>query len=127
MKWLALALLAAAPQEDRALKGEEKTGHFTIRFRPGCRAAATVDRIAVLAEREFAAITKALDLKPEGGLELHIYDDLAELVAVTKTRGNAGFSAGNASHLPYDNDQTRFHEMVHLIACRIPKSGKEPR
>jgi hypothetical protein len=48
-------------------------------------------------------------------------------VAVTRTRGNAGFSAENKSHLPFDNDQTRFHEMVHLIAYRIPKSGAEAR
>src|SRR5688572_7594431 len=106
----ALILALMAQDSDLALKGVEKTEHFTIRFRPGSRAAAAVDRIAVMAEREFATIAKALDLKPEGGLELHLYDDLAELVAVTRTRGNAGFSAGNTSHVPYDNDQTRFHE-----------------
>ncbi len=126
---LVLILLAFSPFQDanRSLTGVERTEHFTIRYRPGSRAAASVDRVAVMAERDFASITKALAVKPEGGLELHLYDDVAELVAVTRTSGNAGFSTGNASHIPYDNDQTRFHEMVHVIAYRIPKSGPEER
>lgn len=126
---LVLILLAFSPFQDadRGLTGVERTEHFTIRYRPGSRAAAAVDRIAVMAERDFASITRALAVKPDGGLELHLYDDLAELVAVTRTSGNAGFSAGNASHIPYDNDQTRFHEMVHIIAYRMPKSGPEER
>src|SRR5262245_37732657 len=122
-----LAALVQAQDPDRGLTGSETTEHFTIRYRPGSRAGASVDRIAVMAEREYAFIIKALDAKPTGGFELHLYDDVAELVAVTKTRGNAGFSSGSVSHLPYDSDQTRFHEMVHLIALRLPKQGSEDR
>ena len=127
MRALAFVLLAPLLQEDLALKGSEKTEHFTIRYRPGSRAAAALDRIAIMAERDFERITKALDVKPEGGLELHIYDDVAELLAVTKTKGNAGFASGNTIHIPYDDDQTRFHEMVHIVAYRLPKSGAESR
>ena len=124
---LAFLTLLVAQDPDVALKGSEKTEHFTIRYRPGSRAAAALDRIAVMAERDFERITKALDVKPEGGLELHIYDDIAELEKVTGTRGSGGFSAVNVSHIPFDNDQTRFHEMVHIVAYRLPKSGTESR
>jgi len=124
----ALALLSLGAQEpERVLTGVEKTEHFTIRFRPGSRAGAAVDRIAALSEREFARITTALEVKPEGGLELFLYDDAGELAAITNTKGTEGFSAGTRSHLPFDNDQTRFHEMVHLVAARLPPSGSEPR
>ncbi|HEU4338972.1 MAG TPA: hypothetical protein VFS19_02800 [Planctomycetota bacterium] len=124
--WVLSTLLALQDPES-ALKGVERTEHFTIRYRPGSRAAAAVDRIAAMAERDFERITKALDVKPEGGLELHLYDDIVEIAAVTGVKGTGGFSVGNTSHIPYDNDQTRFHEMVHIIAVRLPRSGTESR
>jgi hypothetical protein len=116
-----------AQEPERILTGVEKSEHFTIHFRAGSRSAAAVDRIAVMAERDFARITTQLEVKPQGGLELFLYDDLGELGTITRTRGNAGFSSGNRSHLPCDDDQTRFHEMVHIIAVRIPKSGPDSR
>lgn len=123
-----LLLAAVIPQDaDRALTGSQSTKHFTIRYRPGSRAGAAVDRVAAMAERELARILDALEMKPEAGFELHLYDDIAELIAVTRTRGTGGFSAGNAAHLAYDDDQTRFHEMVHLVAHRLPKTGPETR
>jgi hypothetical protein len=126
---ITLTVLIAATllfqEQDRGLTGSETTEHFTIKFRPGSRAAASVDRIAVMAEREYAFIVKALEAKPTGGFELHLYDDLPELVAVTKTRGNGGFSAGNASHLPYDNDQTGVH--VHAVASHDARRAVLPQ
>jgi len=124
---LVLSTLLALQNPEPALKGVERTEHFTIRYRLGSRAGAAVDRIAVMAERDFERITKALDIKAEGGLELHLYDDEAEIAAVTGVKGTGGFSGGNTSHIPYDNDQTRFHEMVHIIAVRLPKTGTESR
>ncbi|HTF56228.1 MAG TPA: hypothetical protein VK661_03095 [Planctomycetota bacterium] len=122
-----LGLPFGAQEPDRILTGVERTEHFTIHFRTGSRAGAAVDRIAAMAEKEFVRITTALEVKPEGGLELFLYDEVGELATITRTSGNEGFSAGTQGHLPYDNDQTRFHEMVHLVAARLPKSGSESR
>jgi hypothetical protein len=130
---LLLATLAAASigagagDADSVLTGVERTDHFDIRFRPGSRAAASVERTAVMAERDFARISSALKLKPEGRFVLYLYDDVAQLARITGTTGNGGFSAGNQSHIPFDNDQTRLHEMVHILAVQIPKAGDEPR
>jgi len=63
----------------------------------------------------------------DGRFRLFLYDGVPELWAITETTGVGGFSAGDASHIPFDNDQTRFHEMVHIVACRLPKSGDETR
>ncbi len=108
--------------------GVEKTAHFEIRFRPGSRAAASVDRAAAMAERDLARICELLKIKVDGKYVLSLYDDVSELQAQTKTSDNGGFSRGNASYLPWDNDQTRFHELVHLVAAQVlKKSGDEPR
>lgn len=127
---IACAIAGADAETDKAekvLTARHDTERFEIRFRPGSRAAASVDRVAVVAERDAARIFSLLDMKAEGKLRLFLYDDVAELAAITKTGGNAGYSSGNASHVPHDNDQTRFHELVHVIAYRLPKSGSEPR
>ncbi len=92
--------------------GIHRTKRFEIRFRPGSRAAADVDRQAVVAERDLDRIAKALDASPKGPYQLWLYDDVWELGQATGTVGNGGFSSGNASHVPYDNDQTRFHELL---------------
>lgn len=130
---LILATLAPLPSAisaqsaDKALIGKHATKHFDLRFVPGSRAAASVDRTAVLAERDLADMCKKLDFTPKGRFVLYLYDSVQELAAITRTGGNAGFSAGNASHIPYDNDQTRYHEMVHIVAYKLPRVGKEPR
>lgn len=133
---LLAAVLAAAVLTSPAVAGDEQRTHIgvhearrvVVRYRPGSRAAASVERTAAAAERDHARIHELLDVKPEGRVQLWIYDDVAELLTLTGTAGNAGFSSGDASHVPYDADPTRFHEMVHVIALRsIPKSGDEPR
>ncbi|MHC4550297.1 MAG: hypothetical protein ACYTEZ_16120 [Planctomycetota bacterium] len=86
-----------------------------------------MDRTAVVAERDLKRICALLDIPVTGTFKIYLYDGVPELAAITRTTGNAGFSAGDASHIPYDNDQTRFHELVHVVAHRLPKSGAEPR
>jgi len=129
-----LACAAAARAEDppaappSPLTGTEKTEHFTIRYRPGSRAAASVDRAAAMAERDLARICEQLKLKVSGDYELALYDDVEDLLTTTGTTGNGGFSAGKASHVPWDNDQTRCHELVHIVAAQLlPKTGNETR
>ncbi|MFQ5507427.1 MAG: hypothetical protein ACE5F1_21905, partial [Planctomycetota bacterium] len=59
---------------------------------------------------------------------LYLYDDVEDLTKTSGVGGTAGFSAGNASHIPHDNDQTRYHEMVHIVAYNLlPRSGSEKR
>lgn len=124
-----MLLLAAAAAGGPAelLTGFRRTEHFEVFYRPGSRAGASAPRVAVVAERELARICAALDVPNDGHYRLFLYDDVPELHAITGTEGNAGFSSGDVSHLPHDNDQTRFHEMVHLVAVRLPKAGDEPR
>ena len=134
MRPVALALavvlsvrVAATAGPEVSHTGEVKTKRFTLRYRPGSRAAAEVDRLAVAAERDLDRIAAALDTAPKGPYVLWVYDDAWELTEATGTRGNAGFSDRNASHVPYDNDQTRLHELVHIVAYEWPKSGPEAR
>jgi hypothetical protein len=104
------------------------TKHFEVHFRPLSRAGAFVEREAARAERDHAEICAALGLEPKGRYQLFLYDDIEDLSVTTGTRGNGGFSAGTASHIPVNNDQTRFHELVHIIAfSRLEKAGKERR
>lgn len=104
------------------------TAHFDVRYKPNSRAGAFVEREAARAERDHAEICAALGLEPKGRYQLFLYDDVEDLSATTGTSGNAGFSAGDASHVPVNNDQTRFHELVHIIAfARLDKAGAEPR
>jgi len=107
--------------------GSLATEHFTVRYRPGSRAGAAAERTGEMAERELALICRTLGIPIAGAFELYLYDDVAELHAITETKGNAGFSSVNKVHIPFDNDQTRLHEMVHVVAYRLPKSGEEAR
>lgn len=124
-RWSVVLLCAAAVAGP--LTGVVETSHFKVRFRPGSWAGAAADRAAAMAERDLARICSLLGIANDGSYELYLYDDVAELAAITKTQGNAGFSAGNQVHVPFDNDQTRFHELVHVVAYRLPKTGEEPR
>ena len=122
-----MAQTAAFAGPEATHKGVVKTKRFTIHYRAGSRAAADVDRQAVAAERDLDRIAAALDTTPKGPFELWLYDDVLELSQATGTTGNAGFSFGNASHVPYGNDQTRLHELVHIVTYEWPKSGPEAR
>jgi hypothetical protein len=51
-----IAGLAAAQDASKVLTGVEKTAHFEIRFRPGSRAEASVDRVAALVEGDLKKI-----------------------------------------------------------------------
>jgi hypothetical protein len=126
-----LALLLIAPT---VLAGPEAThtGHlkgerFDVRYRPKSRAGAAAERDGAMAERDLKDICRRLSFTPEGRFSLYLYDDVPELSAITGTTGNAGFSAGRDTHLPCGNDQTRYHELVHLVAAQLPRSGDEAR
>ena len=60
-------------------------------------------------------------------IKLYLYDDVEELQRITGVAGAGGFSVPLAMHLPYDNDQTRLHEMVHVVAEKLPEKGGESR
>ena len=125
-----LAHPRSIPRADE-LEGAEQTEHFIIRFRPGSRAAASIDRTAHVVEQDYAEIVRKLDLEGlvslEAPFELCVYDDLAELAAVTGVTGTAGFSAGRTTHVPWDNDQTRKHELVHIVVAAMASTGEEER
>ncbi len=114
-----------------ALSGKLRTEHFVIRYRPGSRAGASVDRTAHLAELEYAEIVAKLELAgrvaDDKPFELYLYDDLPELAAITGVRGTGGYSSGRESHVPWDNDQTRKHELVHIVVAAMDRTGKEKR
>ncbi len=122
---LLAAVALAGPEETHT--ASVKTEHFTIYFRPGSRAGADVDRVAAVAERDLRRICTQLAIPVQGRFRLFLYDGVPELQAITGTTGAGGFSAVDASHVPFDNDQTRYHEMVHIVAYRLEKSGQEPR
>lgn len=126
---LVLCAAAASAQDTAAvLSGEYATEHFRVRYRPGSRAGASVERTGAAAERDLERICAALDVKNDAKYSLFVFDDVPELSAVTRTAGNGGFSAGDASYVPYDDDQTRAHELVHVVAkAKLPKTGEEPR
>lgn len=56
---------------------------------------------------------------------LYLYDDVEELQKITGVPP-AGFSTKLESHVPYDNGQTRLHELVHVVAEQFPEKGNEP-
>lgn len=128
---LLVALLALEPARaadpDKVLASELKAGRLTLRARPGSRAAASFERTSAMAERDLDRIAAVLDSPIPTDLVLYLYDDVPELAAITGVPGNAGFSAVNKVHIPFDNDQTRMHELVHVVAYRLPKTGDEPR
>ena len=120
---LLLFALARAEDEKTTHSGTFETKHFKIHYRPGSRAGASVERTGAAAERDLERICAALALKVDGHYDVWLYDDLRELHLLTGSEGNAGYSTGSPadlpfrSHLPYDVDQTRFHEMVHIVAA----------
>ena len=123
----AIALAGAAPAQASPLTGVARTAHFELRFRPGSPAEAAVDRTAALVEDELARILKELGLAGfEHTVVLWLYDDVPELQRLTGVR-SAGHSTTLQSHLPCDNDQTRVHELVHVVAEQFTETGSEPR
>ncbi|MDJ0521480.1 MAG: hypothetical protein QNJ90_05335 [Planctomycetota bacterium] len=127
---LALILLAvptawAGPEQTHT--GVYKTEHFEIRYRPGSRAGAAVERDGARAERDLARICRQLDVANDGRYRLFLYDDSAELGAINKLTGVGAFAAGKDVHTPFGDDQTRAHEIAHVVTARLPKSGDEPR
>ena len=119
------SLLPLAAQD--AWSGSESTAHFTIRFRPGSRAEAAVDRIAALVEGDLAMIQRELAVAEfPHKIDLWLYDDVAELQRITGVP-SAGHSVPLASHIPHEPDQTRIHELVHVVAEKFHERGPEPR
>lgn len=116
------------PQDlEKLLAGIEKTEHFEIRFRPDSRAEAAVDRVSALVEADLELIRRELDLPDfKHVIRLFLYDDVADLQKTTGVPA-AGYSVTLASHVPCDNDQTRVHELVHVVAEQFKEKGKEPR
>jgi len=132
MRTIAVALVLTAlsvaygANAARTHTGLEKTKHFDIRYRPGSRAGAAVDRVAFMAERDFAHICRQLEFTPEGRFTIWLYDNASELQLFVG-RPVGGVTSGRDTHIPWDNDQTRYHEMVHLVSANFPKAGDEPR
>ncbi len=132
----AVFLLALSPSSvsfptQSTLSGVHATEHFEVHFRPGSRAGAAVDRTAHLVELEYAEILRELGIdglvdekKP---FHLYLYDDLAEMEEITGVSGTGGYSAGRESHIPWDSDQTRKHELVHIVVAAMKSTGDEPR
>lgn len=121
-----LGLLAVVPAQD-ALNGSVATATFDIRFRTGSRAEAHVDRVASLVEGDLARILAEVGVpKFPGRIRLCLYDDVAELQRLTGVPA-AGYSVPLCSHVPCDNDQTRVHELVHVVAERFKEKGPERR
>src|SRR5687767_11388120 len=124
---LLLVATALAQEQPSPLTKREKTARFEIHFRPGSRAEAAVDRIAALVEGDLDHILKELGLtKFPHTIRLFLYDDVPELQRITGVPVD-GYSTPLESHVPYDNDQTRVHELVHVVAEKFAESGGEPR
>jgi hypothetical protein len=126
--WLVafLCVLTAARAQD-SLTGSVATTTFDIRFRPGSRAEAHADRVAALVEGDLARILAEVGVpKFPGRIRLCLYDDVAELQRVTGVP-SASHSVPLCSHVPCDNDQTRVHELVHVVAERFKEKGPERR
>lgn len=124
---LVAALLFLFAAEDPVLTSTVDTARFRLHARPGSRAEASLDRVAALAERDLDTILAALDFSWTGErIGLFLYDDAEELVKITGVP-SSGFSSPLESHVPHDNDQTRMHELVHVVAERLPERGPEDR
>ncbi len=131
---LAGSLLSDPPPIGRSqelLTAKVPTERFELRYRPGARAGAGADRIAWLVEQEYAAVLERLAIRGKVDESLpfwiFLYDDVEELTLVSGVDGSAGFAAGRQLHLPYDNDQTRMHELVHVVVAALEPTGDEPR
>ena len=130
IRLLASLVVLLAPGLADPLKthtGALKTAHFEVRYRPGSRAAAAAPRTAAKAERDLADLCRALAIENDGSYRLFLYDDVGELGAITGAKGAGGFASGRDVHIPYDNDQTRKHEIAHVVTVRLPKTGDESR
>lgn len=124
---LVLLFTSLAAAQGSPLTESATTEHFVIRCRPGSRAEASLDRVAALVETDLAAILKELGLREfRHTIQLFLYDDVAELQRLTGVPA-AGFSTTLQSHVPHDNDQTRVHELVHVVAEQFTERGPEPR
>jgi hypothetical protein len=117
----------ASAGPDLTHTGLLKTAHFDVRYRPGSRSGAAAERDGMMAERDLADICRRLEFEPDGRFTAYLYDDSAELQAITGNKGAGAFSAGRDTHLPFGDDQTRYHELVHLVAACLPKSGDDVR
>jgi len=117
----------AAAKPEKVLTGSFATEHFDVRYRPGSRAGATADRDAARAELDLRDICAKLEFTPTGRFTMYIYDDAAELQVITGMSGVGAFSSGRVTHVPKGDDQTRYHEIAHLVTARLPKPGKEAR
>ena len=107
------------------------TEHFCLHARPGSRAAAALDRVAWMIEDEYEALLTRMEwhghVDERAPFHLFLYDDVDDLLHTTGTSGNAGFSTARESHIPWDNDQTRQHELVHIVAAAVPPTGEDSR
>jgi hypothetical protein len=124
---LALSGAPAAADAKGALTGRYQTERFDVRYRPGSRAGAAVERDAAMADRDFASICKELEFTPDGRFTIWLFDDVPELWLITGKKNVGGYSAGRESFLPQGRDQTRYHELAHLVTALLPKTGGEPR
>ncbi|MEN8150301.1 MAG: hypothetical protein ABFS86_10785 [Planctomycetota bacterium] len=119
-------LSVGVAEEEGALAGIFETKHFDVKYHPGSRAGAAVERDSAHAERDFADICRKLEFTPDGRFQLCLYDDVADL---QKRTGLAvgGFTSGRETHVPHGNDQTRYHELVHLVSGQLPHTGSEAK
>ncbi|MHC4471231.1 MAG: hypothetical protein ACYTDY_03630 [Planctomycetota bacterium] len=129
---LCIAPISLAGSERDTHTGKLATVHFDVKFRPGSRAAAAAERDGAMAERDFADITKKLAFTPEGRFTIYLYDDVPELWLITGQKAVQGLSigalsAGRETHVAHGMDQTRYHELAHLVTARLPKTGNEKR
>ncbi len=129
--FLALASSGAFPVCESTLSEVQATEHFEVHYRLGSRAGAAVDRTAHLVELEYTEILRELGIDglvdDKEPFHLFLYDDLKEMEEITGVSGTGGYSAGRESHIPWDNDQTRKHELVHIVVAAMKSTGDEPR
>ncbi|MEM6672694.1 MAG: hypothetical protein AAF726_07600 [Planctomycetota bacterium] len=128
---LALTPTVAGMPPSDVHSGKESTEHFVIRYRPGSRAGAAVDRTAHMVELEYAEIVEKLALEgrvdESEPFEIYLYDDVGELQEISGVKGAGGFATGREVHIPWDNDQTRKHEIVHIAVAAMESKGDERR
>ncbi len=129
---LASTFLLAAPSYSSDVHSQSQaTEHFEVRYRPGSRAGASVDRIAHRLELEYAETLRKLGIAGKvdesAPFEVYLYDDVAELAEISGVKGNGGYASGREVHIPWDNDQTRQHELVHVVVAAMDPSGDEAR
>ena len=119
---------AARAEEGHALLDGEVLGkRVVVRYRPGSLAGAHAESVATAAERDLDRIGRTLAVEVKGPFTLWVYDDEHELHEITGNQRAGAFSAGADVHLPFDNAQTRVHELVHVVQHQLPRSGDEPR